>query len=384
MSSVRRLLTVGHSYVVALNRRLAHELACAGRHQWEVTVAAPMFVHGDLRPIPLEKSPGEACKLVPVPVYLTRLAHVMFYGRTMRRLCAEPWDLIHCWEEPYVYAATQLARWTRPAPLVFYSFQNLSKRYPPPFNSFERYSMRRAAGWLAAGFRVERALETRIGYAGKPHQILPLGVDIKFYRPDPASGVAVRRSLGWVAGGPAVFGYLGRFIPEKGLRILMSALDAQQVSWRALFVGGGRLEVELRAWASKYSDGRVKIATGIPHHAVPGYLNAMDVLAAPSQTTRRWKEQFGRMLIEAMACGVPVIGSDSGEIPFVIADAGEIVPEADIAAWARALAVIAESPTRRAELGAAGRHRAESLYAWPIVARKHLDFFESLLGSPSG
>jgi glycosyltransferase involved in cell wall biosynthesis len=209
---------------------------------------------------------------------------------------------------------------------------------------------------------------------------IPLGVDTTIFRPDTAASMEVRRRLGWAQGGPPIVGYLGRFVPEKGLGILMMSLDAQKTPWRALFLGGGRQESQLRAWAAKYTDDRVRILTNVPHEGIAPYVAAMDILAAPSQTTRTWKEQFGRMLIEAMASGVAVIGSDSGEIPFVIGDAGEVVGEADRAEWARILGVLLENPARRVELGARGRDRAESLYAWPIVARKHLDFFESLLG----
>jgi glycosyltransferase involved in cell wall biosynthesis len=105
----------------------------------------------------------------------------------------------------------------------------------------------------------------------------------------------------------------------------------------------------------------------------------MDILAAPSQTTRRWKEQFGRMLIEAMACGVPVVGSDSGEIPYVIGDAGKVVAEADTAAWARTLGTLFETPSLRAELSTLGREQAEVEFAWPVIAQQHLDFFEEVL-----
>jgi glycosyltransferase involved in cell wall biosynthesis len=85
------------------------------------------------------------------------------------------------------------------------------------------------------------------------------------------------------------------------------------------------------------------------------------------------------MLIEGMACGVPVIGSDSGEIPYVIGKDGIVLPEAHAAAWTVGIAELLESPARRAELGAWGRAKAEASYAWPIVARMHLDFFEKLL-----
>jgi glycosyltransferase involved in cell wall biosynthesis len=376
--SVRRLLTIGHSYVVALNRRLPHELARAGGGQWEITVVAPTFVHGDLRPIPLEEFPGEACRLAPVPAYLTHHPHVMIYGRSLRRLLAESWDVVHCWVEPYVFAGSQVARWTSFAKLIYYTFQNLPKRYPPPFNWMERYSLRHAAAWIAAGHTVESALAPRPGYSEMPRQIIPLGVDVDAYQPDAAVGVAVRQSLGWSEPGPPVVGFLGRFVPEKGLPILTAALDAQRTPWRALFIGGGKLENELRAWAAKYKSHQVRVVTGVPHSAVPSYLNAMDILVAPSQTTPRWKEQFGRMLVEAMACGVPVIGSDSGEIPFVIADAGEVVAEADFASWVVRIAKLLDTPERRAELAARGYARARTVYAWPIIARQHLEFFNTV------
>jgi glycosyltransferase involved in cell wall biosynthesis len=374
----RRLLTIGHSYVVALNRRLAHEMALAGAGRWEVTAAAPRFIQGDLRPIELEPHAGEQCRVEPVRVYLSRKIHVMAYGQRTRSLVRSGWDMVHCWEEPYIFAGFQIARWTRRAtPFVFWTAQNLAKRYPPPFSYFERYCLRRSTGWLACGQTTVDA-QTERGYANKPHCIIPLGVDTDLFCPDAAAGAAVRRELGWELDGTPVIGYLGRFVAEKGVRILSQALDSLRTPWRALFVGGGPLEAELRAWAEQFGD-RVRVVTGVPHNRVPAHLNAMDVLTAPSQTLPRWKEQLGRMLIEAFACGVPVIGSDSGEIPHVISDAGRVIGEADVLGWTTALGELIESASLRAELGAAGRQRAMSQFAWPNIARRHLDFFTSLL-----
>ena len=104
----------------------------------------------------------------------------------------------------------------------------------------------------------------------------------------------------------------------------------------------------------------------------------MDVLCAPSETASHWAEQFGRMLIEAFACRVAVIGSDSGEIPYVIGDAGLVVSERDRAAWTRAIDELLADPGRRRELGERGLARANELYAWPVVARGYLGFFEEL------
>ena len=60
----------------------------------------------------------------------------------------------------------------------------------------------------------------------------------------------------------------------------------------------------------------------VPHEDVPSYLAHLDLVVLPSETQPNWKEQFGRILIEAMACGTPVLGSDLAEIPSVIRTTG--------------------------------------------------------------
>jgi glycosyltransferase involved in cell wall biosynthesis len=119
--------------------------------------------------------------------------------------------------------------------------------------------------------------------------------------------------------------------------------------------------------------------TGVKHDEVPAYLNAMDVLAAPSLTTPRWREQFGRMLIEAMACGVPVVASDTGEIPFVIGRAGILLPARETRAWTATLESLLDDEAARFEMSALGLARAQERFAWPIVARAHLAFAGELL-----
>ena len=378
-----KVLTIGHSYVVALNRRLCREMARAGGDRVEVVAAAPEWFRGDLRPIPLEPS-GEAepYRLEAVPVRLGTNAHLFTYGGRIRELLAGPWDVVHAWEEPFVLAGFQVARLARPgASVVFSTYQNLRKSYPPPFRWTERYCLGRASGWTAGGRTIVEALGGRPGYRDRPHRIIPLGVDPEAFRPDPGAGRQVRRDLGWDEPGPPVVGYLGRFVAEKGAGQLTRALDRlPSGSWRALLVGGGPLEGELRAWADRQR-GRARVVTGVAHDAVPAHLNAMDLLAAPSRTIPRWKEQLGRMLLEAMACGVPVVASDSGEIPHVVADAGPIVPEADEDAWVEALGLLVDSPDRRRAWGALGLARAREVYAWSRVGRQYLDFFRDLRAS---
>jgi glycosyltransferase involved in cell wall biosynthesis len=366
-----------------MNRRLAHELARADGNRWQVTAVAPTYFHGarDLRPVCLDLNPDEPCRVVPVNAYLTSRVHAFFYGRRLRSLLAEPWDVVHCWEEPYILVGGQVAWWTSPrTPLVYRTAQSINKKYPVPFCWIENYSMSRAAGWICSGQLVAQTLGTRPHYSNRPMALIPLGVDLTRFCPNPAARKATRQALGWDVGGAPIIGYLGRFVPEKGLEVLLRALDRVATPWRALFVGAGPLEPTLRAWAERYPD-RVRICNNVVHDQVPAFLNAMDVLCAPSQTTSDWKEQFGRMIVEAFASGTPLVGSDSGEIPHVVKDAGVIVGEKDDHGWAEQITALINDGQRRSELAARGLQRAREEFAWPVVARRYLEFFEATLSS---
>lgn len=375
----RSILTISHSYVVGQNRRLADELQRAGGGEWNVVAAAPCAFRGDLRPITLERRSDELARVVGVPAYGTGRVHTFVYGRALRHLMQGPWDIVHAWEEPFIASGAQIAAWLPPsAKLVYATFQNYEKRYPVPFRQMQAYAMKKASGWIAWGRSVEEALAHQAPYQGKPRVVIPPGVDIGVFKPNPAARCELREALGWSPDGAPVVGYLGRFIEAKGLRLLMQALDAQaEGSWRSLFVGGGPMQSELEAWAKRHGD-RAKIVTGVVHDKVPEVLAAMDILAAPSETTPEWREQFGRMLVEGFACGLCVLGSDSGEIPHTVGDGGLVLPEKDGRAWTERLRALLADAGEIAAWGARGRERAERVFAWPVVAERTLRFFEEL------
>jgi glycosyltransferase involved in cell wall biosynthesis len=380
-----RLLSIASSYVVGLNRHLPHEMARAGQGRWEVTAVSPQYYSGrkDLRPIHFEPLPGEACHVIPVPLHLSAWVHVSYYGRQLQALLREPWDVVHCWQEPYTVACALVAWLTPPhVPLVFWTARGIAREYPPPFSWMERFCLRRCAGWLACGRTTVETLQRR-GYGIRPHRVMPLGVALDAFRPDPAARARLRHDLGWDEGGPPVVGFLGRFVPEKGPLLLTKVLDELKTPWRALFVGAGPLELPLREWARGHGS-RAIVVTGVVHDAVPSYLNAMDLLCAPSQTTGNSREQQGRMITEAWACGVPVLAGDCGEIPYVVGNAGIVVPEKLKPAWSAALADLLESPSQRAELAARGLARAREMYSWPVIARNHLAFFDELVAAHAG
>ncbi len=164
------MLMVGHSFVVALNRRLSREVALAGGDRVRVTVVAPSFFHGDLRQIPLEPDGDEAYRLEKIPVRFSKRIHVFLYAHRLAGvLRRERWDVIHAWEEPYILAGGQIAYNTPGgAALIFHTFQNISKKYPLPFAQVERYAVKRAAGWVAGGQTIWENLKDRPGYRDRP------------------------------------------------------------------------------------------------------------------------------------------------------------------------------------------------------------------------
>ncbi len=320
-----RVLTIGHSYVVAENRALIREVARDS--QLEVTVAAPFAFRSGLGRIALQPEPPDSSlELKALPARLTQWTQVFAYdARGLRNLVADGnFDVVHAWEEPYIYAGYQIARAMAKsnAAFCFRTAQNIDKRYPFPFSHFERTALDRAQGWIAGGKLVFES-RVRRGYPAEKGRIMTLAVDLNAFKPlAPDRKQTVAQQLGLV---PPIVVYVGRLTRAKGIDLMMRALDTvgSSTPWSLLVMGVGPMETELRNWAAARGwSGRVQIRL-VPHRDVPAYLGAADALVAPSQTGPRWREQFGRMVIEAFACGVPVLGSDSGEIPYVIADAGK-------------------------------------------------------------
>jgi glycosyltransferase involved in cell wall biosynthesis len=269
---------------------------------------------------------------------------------------------------------------------VFFTWWNLPYQLKFPISALEAYNLRHTHGLVVGNQDGADVLRSR-GYPG-PYQVMPqLGVDETLFRPQPQPELA--QSLD-ILSNAFVVGYCGRFVAEKGLLTLGDALatlrDHPQ-PWVWLLVGRGELRdtIQTQADAAGIGD-RLRWATDIPHDQVPHYINLMHTLVLPSETTTRfktltakgWKEQFGHVLIEAMACAVPVIGSDSGEIPHVIDQAGLVFPEGNAAALSNHLRLLMENPDRRQTLSEASYHRAMSCYTNRALAKQLRRFYEEI------
>ena len=262
----------------------------------------------------------------PVPVALNGNIPLHFYLTSFARLFSdERPDVIYVQHDPHGLATMQAFRANRRSvrvPIGFKNDQNILKRYPWPIPRGERSVYRDAAFALVVAPPMAEVLRSK-GYRG-PIDVIPHSLDLSLYRPMPRPGP--REDL--------VVGYMGRLVPEKGVDTLIQALARTPERIRALIVGSGPSEGDLRSLAADAGVAdRVEWRGYVDHPSAPQAYAEMDVLAVPSKTTAGWREQFGRVVIEALACGVPVCSSDSGEPPALIAqtDGGWTFAEGDAA-----------------------------------------------------
>jgi glycosyltransferase involved in cell wall biosynthesis len=285
-------------------------------------------------------------------------------------------DVIHIEEEPDSLAALEvvLARQllAPSARLVLFTWQNILRERRALVEQIARFVLHRV-DHVIAGNREAIGVLRQQKYTGPVTVIPQLGVDTRIFRPQESEGL--RDELG-LSG--FVIGYVGRLAPQKGLDDLVRAV-AQTPDAHLLLLGRGPMRDEIESLARSLGiDNSCTIADVVPHSEVSRYMNAMDVLVLPSRTTPQWKEQFGHVLIEAMACGTPVIGSNSGAIPDVIDAAGLLFPEGDVDALAAHLCRLANNPKELHLMSQRGRERVADMYTHERIAEQTMEVYRSV------
>ncbi len=274
--------------------------------------------------------------------------HLWSIGLIRRALREFRPDVVDIHEEPYWPSGAQVAWLARQHPVVLYTAQNILKPLPPPVAAVQRSVLRAAGACYPCSRGAAEVLRQR-GFRGHI-AVVPLGVDDQLFDVSP-SGTRV--------------GFVGRLVPEKGVTDLLAFGE------RLLAVGSGPLADQVRSVG-----GEVRRAGSLGE--LSSALREMAVLVAPSRTTGGWREQFGRMTVEAMAAGVPVVASDSGALPEVVGDAGIIVPEGNLGALHDAVNAVLMNP---GDLGERGRSRAQRLYRWAVVAQQMERVYEAAIAA---
>lgn len=346
------------------------KLEAIARHGVELTVLVPPAWSDERGTQHLERSYTDGYSLRPIPIRFNGSFHLHHYPTLAREISDLRPHIVHIDEEPYNLATWQALRLARRAGArsLFFTWQNIDRRYPPPFSWGQRWVMRHADYAIAGTSAAADVLRSK-HYRGPLKTIPQFGTSETLFAPP---DTRPQRQF--------TIGYIGRIVPEKGIDILLRAAARLDGDWRLRLVGGGSARDEIQALAQSLQvDDRVTFAGQLPSAELPAEYRKIDALVLPSLTRRNWKEQFGRVLVEAMASGVPVIGSDSGAIPGVIGAAGRIVPEGDVKALARALGDLREQPALRSELSEQGRARFQAHFTHERIAEATVNVYRDML-----
>ncbi|MDB9509527.1 hormogonium polysaccharide biosynthesis glycosyltransferase HpsO [Microcystis aeruginosa CS-338/01] len=386
-----RILVASHTYIVDLNCEKLRSLTRLNPNI-EVTIVVPQrWQPGGVQNKIIESQPKIAnnFRVIPISNFSQNNQALLTFGIDIVSLLQKfrP-DIIQVEQGSKSLGYAQFITLNRLLNLraknVFFTWWNLPYTPKFPISWLEAYNLKNTDGLIAGNQDGVDVLKER-GYRGK-YTVLPqLGVDEVLFSPGKQPDLS--RSLG-IENDEFVIGFIGRFVEEKGILTLIKAVTKLTGKWKLLLLGRGILKDKIvrEATAAGISD-RLIIVESVPHDQVVNYINLMNTLVLPSEITYRvktltavgWKEQFGHVLIEAMACQVPVIGSDSGEIPFVIADTGLIFPEKDGEALAKSIQTLLDNPSFAQELGQRGYQRVMTNYTNKALAQKQLDFYQQLL-----
>ena len=369
-----RVLYISKALVVGTYQRKLEEIAKFPDVELRAIVP-PYWREGDYRQ-ELEPRYTAGYELVAEHMRFNGHYHLHYYPNLRRQLLEWRPDVVHVDEEPYNFATAHAIWQARRvgAKAVFFAWQNIYRVYPPPFYLFELFSMIRSHG-AQAGTRQAQEVLRRKRYS-RPSAVLPqFGVDAELFSPDPRPADHDSELR---------IGYAGRLVPAKGLHVLLAAAARLTFPYRLQLIGAGAAESELRSRAESLGiQERVEFVGPVPSNEMPKRYRAMHVCVLPSLTTPHWKEQFGRVLIEAMACGVPVVGSDSGEIPEIVGtdDAepgGRTFPEGDAEALAKILTELHSDPALRRDFGRRGRERVLREFTQERIAAQTVRMYRQL------
>lgn len=324
-----------------------------------------------------------AAPLLVTPLYLAAAWRAL-----ARELRGGSYDLVHAhWVVPNGPAAWPLARRVPLAIGLHGSDVFLAER--PVVRVLVRRVLARTR--LLTGCSpelVERvaALGPGSGFSEQCSRVIPYGVDVDRFSPDPGRRGLWRERLGIPDGAPLVL-TVGRMATKKGFHVLMEVLPellARHREAHVVLAGGGDRQEELRRRAQEMGTAgrRVHFPGLVLRDTLPDLYRAADLFVLPAVHDARGNvDGLPNVILEAMATGLPVVASGISGIPLAVEPerTGLLVPEADRPALLEALDRLLGDPGTRRERGKAGRHRAATELTWDAVAARYRAGYETAL-----
>jgi glycosyltransferase involved in cell wall biosynthesis len=356
-----RVLSIAHSAISKDGGRLRYDLL-AGRDDIDVHLLVPAVWQEFGRTLVADPATDARLKLHILPIRLPRAGPMGWYLHFypgLRRLIREidP-DVVHLWEEPWSIVALQARVLKGRAAMVLEVDQNILKRLPPPFESIRRHTLGHTDHLLSRSPDATEVARAR-GYRG-PVTAIGYGVDQSIFYPAAKAPPAPARLR---------IGYVGRLVEEKGLDDALDAIAQTNADLSLAIMGEGPYEGRLRQRVAELGlAAKVSIQGWDRPAAVGDFIRSLDAMILLTRTTKSVREQFGRVIVEAQACGVAVIGSQCGAIPSVVGDGGWIIPERDPVALAALLDEIAVDPELLRSRGEVARHNVQARFTYDAVA----------------
>lgn len=359
-----RVVSISHSAVRAGAARMRYEVL-ATDPSLDLTLVVPEVWHEYGQAEHAEPS-RTGLKVRIQPARLTRggpakwyLHHYPGLRGVLREL--QP-DVIHLWEEPWSIVALQALRLrdsiAPQAALVLETDQNTLRKLPVGFEQIRRHTLARTDLLIARG---EEALgvSQSCGFTGASEFVM-YGIDAATFFP---------RERPSRQTGAFQLGYVGRLVPEKGLDDVLMALHQCRAPVEFTMLGAGPEKAGLLARAATLGlADRVRILEPRSPAGVGEFMSSLDALVLMSRTMPTWKEQFGRVIMEAHACGVPVIGSSSGSIPWVVGRGGWVVEEGNAMQLARLLDTLVDEPDQVVAAGKLSVLEVDRRFSFRVVS----------------
>lgn len=373
------VLVISHTYITRIGREKWRELARL--YDVNLKIIVPSVWKDYLFTIRAEDHVDDELDVTALPVAFSGKEAAHFYKSAA--LCMRDFtpDILYVEEGTDAFSYFQALVYRRVfapgAKTLFFTWMNFEKTLNFPFTFFERFNLIRSDAAICGNTDARDILRKK-GYENPVHVMPLLGLDADLFQRRAQPELAA--SLGLQG---TVIGFIGRFVPEKGVMNLLEEFARLEGERTLLLIGGGAQEAELRRRAEELGVAdQVRIVLSIPHAEVPKYINVMDLLVLPSYTVPHWKEQFGQVLVQAMASEVPVLGSTHAEIPRVIGDAGFTFEERNWDDLRAKLQMLLHDPALRAEYGPKGRRRVLEHYTNTRIAEKTWAVYQELLSVP--
>ena len=361
-----RVLMLSKACIVGIYQRKLEYIAKQGVELLVLVPPSWIDERGEQR---LERAYTEGYRLQETPISLNGNFHLHFYPQFPDYLAEFAPDIVHIDEEPYNLATWQALFFSRISrkKSLFFSWQNIKRDYPLPFALGEKWVLSNV-DYALVGTDSAGDVWRQKGYKGLMRTIPQFGTDEQLFQP------YTRPER------PFTIGYIGRLIEEKGVHHLIQAVSQLDGDWRLRIVGSGPLAEDLQALTAELGIAHcVEFIQWVSSAEMPAQYAEIDCLVLPSLTRPNWKEQFGRVLVEAMACGLPVIGSDSGAIPGVIGKGGLIFPEGDVLAMRKHLDDLQNKADLREILGLEGRRRVLEHFTHERIAQATVEVYKEMM-----